>query len=151
MSFIRSTPVLTPIIAARRVGSLTLTISAFNNITFDTEDLDLFNAWNGTTFTVPITGNYSAAITAYFSITGTVTAMDTYTDYTVNASGSNRFGNRLIGNASVSTTYVSSILPIANWTAGDAIVFRQWLSFSGGTGVSIPASTPTSLIINRFS
>lgn len=139
-----------PVVIARRATSLTLTLAAFNPLVFDTEDLDLYGAWNGTTFTVPTTGSYTAAVTAYFAITGTVSALDTYTDYTVNGAGSNRFGNRLIGSASASTCYISSMLPVASWTVGEAIVFRQWLSFSGGTAISIPAGTPTSVTISRL-
>lgn len=149
MGNIRSARVFTPIVIARRSATLALVNATSNNIVFDVEDLDVYNSWNGTTFTAPVAGLYKFDLMVFIQATGTMTAVDIFSDITINGASAttNRFGDRFSG-STPANAHISPTLPTISLSASDAVIFRVTPSFTGSTAVSIPVSTYTSLVIN---
>jgi hypothetical protein len=140
----------TPIVQARRVTALTLTNNTTQSIVFDQEDYDIYNVWNGTTFTAPVAGRYKFEVNLQTLSVGTITANDMILVLSVNGSAvaANRFGARASASSASTTWHTSGCVPVISLAANDAIIFQAFINATGSTSLSIPANSTTSLLIS---
>ncbi len=139
-----------PVVIARRSASLTLTNASTNNLVFDIEALDLYNCWNGTTFTTPVAGLYKFDANVNISFAGSLTSNDIFLILSVNGSApaGNRFGARFLDNTSIGSTNISGCIPAVSLSVSDAVIIQLFISATGASSVSIPVSSVTSLLIS---
>lgn len=152
MGSIRTKQEYSPVLIARRNAAQTLTNGVANTLSFDTEILDIFNAWDGTTWTVPALGIYSLELSGNFISTGTVTAIDVSVDLALNSSASTnrRFGNRLVYDTAITPVSFSATVPVvAGLAVGNAVTIRATVNFTGATTVTW-GGTYCSLCISKF-
>jgi hypothetical protein len=138
-----------PIVLARRSAqSANFTGAAWNNVVWDTEDLDIFNTWDGTSFIAPRAGSYQIAVGLRSQPIGTQTGT---TDVAIALDiggaiwGIQRFYHAL----PVGIVYVSAIVPNLVLNANDNIKIKIYALFTGTSSFILsPGSLGNSLSIS---
>lgn len=141
-----------PVVIARRDTDLTIpnSVAATTDISFNSEVLDLYNAWDGTSFVVSKAGIYSINVNCQFSGSGgTITASDHFILIRLNSTIYN--AQRILYASATPNAYLSVNFPIpAFLNVGDVLKIQVASIFSGATVNKLAAATvPTTLIITQ--
>jgi len=127
-----------PIVLARRSAQFSLTNNLYTNVVWDTKDLDIYNTWDGTTYTTPITGLYRFAALYRVLGSGVTGSVDIQTGYSVNGVVVGTF--RLSYPTAIATAFLSFVAPNVMLQKNDLIAFGLLANFSGATAVTLVAN-----------
>lgn len=123
-----------PIVMATTTIEQTISNATWATVTLPTEYLDIFNAWNTTTyiFTAPKTAIYRIFALTRISITGHSGAVDLITGININNSATS-FGiiQRSYNATSIGIAAASGLIPFYTLNQNDTASFRVFVSTGG--------------------